>query len=71
MTDEKTEMFVFITPHIVFDGKEDLKQLRYDLLIKRPGDFPEFLERIQEAKMRKKERLFDNSLKLLFGHVDG
>jgi general secretion pathway protein D len=71
MTDEKTEMFVFITPHIVFDGKEGLKQLRYDQLIKRPGDLPEFLERIQEAKMRKKERLFDNSLKLLFGHVDG
>ena len=71
MTDEKTEMFVFITPHIVFDAKGDLEKLRYEQLIKRPGDLPEFLERIQEAKVRKKERLFDNSLKLLFGHVDG
>jgi len=71
MTDEKTEMFIFITPHIVFDAKGDLERLRYEQLIKRPGDLPEFLERIQEAKKKKKQRLFDNSLKLLFGHVDG
>jgi len=70
MTDEKTEMFIFITPHIIFDAGRDLDRLRYKQLIKRPGDLPEFLHRIQEAKKRKKERLFDNSLKLLFGHVD-
>ena len=71
MTDEKTEMFIFITPHIVFDAKGDLDRMRYEQLIKRPGDLPEFLERVHEAKKRKRERLFDNSLKLLFGKVNG
>ena len=70
MTDEKTEMFIFITPKIIFDAKGDLERIRYEQLIKRPGDLPEFLERINAAKKRKKQRLFDNSLKLLFGKVD-
>lgn len=71
MTDEKTEMFFFITPHIIFDVKGEFEKLRHEQLMKRPGDLPEFLERIQEAKKRNKKRLFDNSLKLLFGSVDG
>ncbi|MCB1082105.1 MAG: type II secretion system protein GspD, partial [Chlamydiia bacterium] len=71
MTDEKTEMFFFITPRIIFDAKGELEMLRHEQLMKRPGDLPEFLERVQEAKRKHKTRLFDNSLKLLFGHVDG
>ncbi|MCB1072956.1 MAG: hypothetical protein H7A41_02830 [Chlamydiales bacterium] len=71
MTDEKTEMFFFITPHIIFDAKGELDKLRREQLTKRPGDLPEFLERIEEAKKRDKKRLFDNSLKLLFGKVNG
>ena len=71
MTDETTEMIFFITPHIIFDAKGELDKLRREQLMKRPGDLPEFLEKIQEAKRRKQNRLFDNSLKLLFGKVDG
>ena len=71
MTDEKTEMFFFITPHIIFDVKNEFEKLRHEQLMKRPGDLPEFLERVHEAKKRNKKRLFDNSLKLLFGNVDG
>lgn len=71
MADEKTEMFIFITPKIVFDVKGEHEKLRLEALKKRPGDLPEFMERVQEAKNRKKKRLFDNSLKLLFGNVDG
>ncbi|MDJ0651917.1 MAG: hypothetical protein QNJ27_02780 [Simkaniaceae bacterium] len=71
MTDEKTEMFFFITPHIIFDAKGEMDKLRQKQLTKRPGDLPEFLERVEEAKKRDKKRLFDNSLKLLFGKVDG
>ncbi len=71
MTDEKTEMFVFITPKIVFDSNGEFDQFRKNELLKRPGDLPEFLEKINEAKKRKKERLFNNSLKLMFGKVDG
>lgn len=71
MSDEKTEMFIFITPKIIFDAKGEFDQVRKNELLKRPGDLPEFLERINEAKKRKKERLFNNSLKLMFGKVDG
>ncbi len=71
MTDEKTEMFFFITPHIIFDAKGEMDKLRREQLSRRPGDLPEFLERVEEAKKRDKKRLFDNSLKLLFGKVNG
>lgn len=71
MTDEKTEMFFFITPHIIFDAKGEMDKLRREQLTRRPGDLPEFLERVEEAKKRDKKRLFDNSLKLLFGKVNG
>lgn len=71
MTDEQTEMFIFITPKIIFDAKGDLERVRHAQLVKRPGDIPEFLERVEEAKKVQKQRLFDNSLKLLFGKVDG
>ncbi|WP_194847584.1 hypothetical protein [Candidatus Neptunochlamydia vexilliferae] len=71
MTDEKTEMFIFITPHIIFDARGELEKLRHEQLMKRPGDVPEFLERVEEAKKWKSRRLFNNSLKLLFGTVDG
>lgn len=71
MTDEKTEMFFFITPHIIFDAKGELDKLRHEQLMKRPGDLPEFLESVEDAKKRHKKRFFDNSLKLLFGSVDG
>lgn len=71
MTDEKTEMFFFITPRIIFDAKGELDKMRHELLMKRPGDLPEFLEAVEDAKKRQKKRLFNNSLKLLFGSVDG
>ena len=71
MKDEQTEMFIFITPHIIFDVKGELEELRLKQLMKRPGDIPEFLERVEEAKALKKRRLFKNSFKLLFGNVDG
>ena len=71
MTDEKTEMFIFITPRIIFDTKESLEKIRFEQLTKRPGDIPEFIERMQEAKKRQKNKLFGNSLKLLFGTSNG
>ncbi len=64
--DTSTEMFIFITPHIIRDPVEDLRHLRYDEHKKRAGDLPEFLERLEEAKTKEKKRLFDNSLQLLF-----
>lgn len=71
MTDERTEIFVFITPHILFDGREQAERLHYEQLLKRPGDVPEFIQRVQETKKRNRARLLTNSLQLFFGHVDG
>lgn len=64
--DISTEMFIFITPRIIRDPVEDLRSIRDEEYRKRPGDIPEFLECIDEAKDRERRRLFDQSLKLLF-----
>jgi general secretion pathway protein D len=65
-TDTNTEMFIFITPHIIRDPIEDLRQIRQSEYAKRAGDIPEFLLRIDQAKAKERKRLFDNSLKMLF-----
>ncbi len=70
MLDEKTEMFFFITPKVIEDSEDELIKLRTEQLMKRPGDLPEFLERALQAKKDKKQKVFENSLKLLFGNVD-
>lgn len=70
MTDDEKEMFIFITPKIIFDLKGENDKLRCETLIKRPGDIPEFLVRIEEAKSRENKRHFRNSMKLLFGGVN-
>lgn len=67
MRDTNTEMFIFITPHIVKDPKEQLICLRQELLCLRPGDVPYFLECVQEAHQYEKTRLMEGSMTLLFG----
>ena len=67
MRDSNTEMFIFITPHIVKDPKEQLTCLRQELLCLRPGDIPYFLECVQEAHQYEKTRLMEGSMTLLFG----
>lgn len=64
--DTNTEMFVFITPHIIRHPVDDLRRVRQSEYMKRAGDIPEFLERIDAAKNAQRKRLFDNSLKMLF-----
>lgn len=65
-TDHSTEMFIFITPKIIKDPIEDLRRERQESLAKRPGDIPEFLQKIEHAKNCERKRLFENSLKVLF-----
>lgn len=65
--DTNTEMFIFITPHIVKDPKEQLTCLRQELLCLRPGDLPYFLECVQEAHQYEKTRLMEGSMTMLFG----
>jgi general secretion pathway protein D len=61
-----TEMFIFLTPHIIQDPVEDLRRIRQCEYMKRAGDIPEFLERLDEAKEKERRKLFSNSLKTLF-----
>lgn len=66
LTDTNTEMFFFITPHIVPDPQEALDRLRTEELKKRPGDIPEFLEKVIEAQDKERQKIFERSFKLLF-----
>lgn len=67
MSDKTTEMFIFITPKVIDDDEEKLRSLRQKELMKRPGDLPEFLEKVEAAKSERKAQAFENSVKLLFG----
>lgn len=65
MSDDSSEMFMFITPHIIKDPIEDLKELRTDVLMKRPGDIPEFMTKLEEAKKQEKIKLFEKSIQMV------
>lgn len=67
LKDHNTEMFFFITPTIILDPKEQLDKFRTEELKKRPGDIPEFLERLVDARREENRKFFDNSLKMFFG----
>lgn len=71
MVDQMTEMYIFITPKVVEDPKMDLDRILREELLKRPGDMPEIVERIMQARQKKKQRLFEQSFKLIFGNLDG
>jgi general secretion pathway protein D len=67
LSDDNTEMFFFITPKIVTDPKEELLTLRCRALERRPGDIPEFMCRLVEARECQKKRLFSSSIQTFFG----
>lgn len=66
LTDHNTEMFFFITPKIILDPQEQLIQVRREQLRKRPGDLPEFMRCVMEARAKEKKKQFARSMKLLF-----
>ncbi|MBS0623844.1 MAG: type II secretion system protein GspD [Verrucomicrobia bacterium] len=70
MNDNSTEMFVFITPKIINDPVEDAEKIKREELKKRPGDVPELLHSLLEAKTAQKRRLFEGSMQALFGRVE-
>lgn len=69
LADHDTEMFFFITPKIVFDPKYQMERIRQEDLKKRPGDIPEFLEKVNEAREKASKKLFQESLKTFFTHA--
>lgn len=66
LIENNTEMFFFITPKIILDPKEELECIRREELKKRPGDLPEYLERLVCARECEKNRFFRRSLNMLF-----
>ena len=67
LVDKNTEMFFFITPKIILDPKEQLERERRELMCKRPGDLPEYLQRLVCAREREKNRFFRKSYQMIFG----
>jgi general secretion pathway protein D len=62
-----TEMFIFITPKIILDAKEQLQQILYEELKKRPGDQPEFLDCLVQAQEKAKHKKIEKGLNCLAG----
>lgn len=67
LTNDNTEMFIFITPRIIVDPQEEMIQLRTQELKKRPGDIPEFLVRVKESIDRENAQFFSQSMNRFFG----
>ena len=70
LSDNSTEMFIFITPRIVPDAGDEYRAMRLAELLRRPGDLPEFLDEIELARRDSKKMLFERSLRMLFGKAD-
>jgi general secretion pathway protein D len=68
LMDHDTELFFFITPKIVYDPNVEMEQIRCEELKKRPGDIPEFLVRVDEAREKTAKKFFKRSLKTFFFH---
>jgi general secretion pathway protein D len=66
LTDNNTEMFIFITPKIIQDPLEEMENYRVQQLQKRPGDIPEFMVKIEEAKNKLRQKEYSNTFKTLF-----
>jgi general secretion pathway protein D len=71
MDDAETEMFIFITPRILLDPKEQLRRQRQEDLLRRPGDLPEFMACLLEAQKRSRQKVFARSVQLITGEFPG
>jgi len=66
-SDKSTEMFVFITPKIVSESRDDIEKMQIEDLKWRPGDSPAFIEKLLDAKMYEKHRFFEGGMQMLLG----
>lgn len=67
MHDDSSEMFIFLTPKIIYDPVEDLERIKYQEMCRRPGDIPGFLCRLVEAREWEKQRLVHGTMQIMFG----
>lgn len=70
LIDANTEMYILLTPHILPDDHERFASARYQELMRRPGDTPEFLQDVLEAKAQTKKWIMERSLRMIFGKPD-
>ena len=66
LSDQSTEMFIFITPRIIEEPIDQFRKRREADMQLRPGDNPLLFEKIKESKDEEKKRLFTDSLNLIF-----
>lgn len=67
LTDEETELVIFMTPKIISDPREDFAKLRKEHLCRRPGDLPCFIAKLNEALECEKKRCLQGYMTILFG----
>ncbi|MGR3973850.1 MAG: secretin N-terminal domain-containing protein [Candidatus Rhabdochlamydia sp.] len=63
LIENDTEMFFFITPKIITHPQESGQELMQEELTRRPGDLPEFLQKVDESFDLQKRIFFQKSLK--------
>jgi len=69
LRDNTTEMFIFITPTIVKDPATELELIRCEEMGRRPGDIPEFLCCLLEAREREQYQMLRGTMNILFGRA--
>lgn len=67
MIDSTTEMYLFLTPHVLEGSHECLERMRCEELSRRPGDVPEAIACMIQAIEWEKRELFSEGLKMIFG----
>jgi general secretion pathway protein D len=67
LQDSETEMFIFMTPTIIYDPLDDFEKIKCEEMRRRPGDIPEFLCRLVSARDMEKNRVLAGSMRILFG----
>jgi general secretion pathway protein D len=69
LTDDASEMIIFITPHIIKEPLDEMKKQRLEYLKQRPGDIPSFLEKVEESQKEEKKRFFESSIQLIMDKI--
>lgn len=67
MQDESVEMFIFITPKIIYDPCEDQNRIRMLEMQRRPGDVPAFMCALEDSRNWEKNLAFKGTMRVLFG----
>ena len=67
MSDSTTEMFIFITPTIIYDQCAGVEKVKRDQFFRRPGDIPHFLCALDEARHLEQERCYALGMEMIFG----